>query len=254
MRGLGLALVLRLVAPVDRREAFVVAAPERDAGVVAQAAHLVGALLADVREEVRMRRVRHAGEHHVVPEEDAETVALVVEEVALEVAAAPHADHVHVRRDGAAEQVAGALRGLVAGSRVARNPVRALREDGDAVHADREARAGLVRRAVDLDPAQSDPAIDPHRAGGNGERVERLLAVAVRPPEARPGDGERRLQLERPRRGGEASAQRARLAVEDDRRLDGRAGARARGRDEASRDDDAARAAAVRLVGPGGVE
>src|ERR1700761_3255099 len=71
---------------------------------------------------------------------------------------------------------------------VGRNPVRALGEDRTAVDDELEALAELVLVPVEHDGAQADltlPAIDHARPVDELERyvVERLGAVAVRPPE-----------------------------------------------------------------------
>ena len=53
-------------------------------------------------------RIERAGEHEVLPHEQAEFIAQVVEVLALVDAAAPYPQHVHVRR-GRAAQVAGVI-------------------------------------------------------------------------------------------------------------------------------------------------
>ena len=83
---------------------FVVAAPQRQRGVVAQAAHIFNRLDADVLEEVCIGGVDAAGEHEILPDQNAVAVAQVVEHILRVVAAAPDAQHVHVGIDGALEQ------------------------------------------------------------------------------------------------------------------------------------------------------
>ena len=78
-------------------------------------------------------RIHRAREHLVVPDEEPELVAEVVEAVLLVLSAAPEPDHVHVRRGRAFQEIAIALRRLAVLVGVAGNPVRALREDALAV-------------------------------------------------------------------------------------------------------------------------
>jgi hypothetical protein len=89
---------LPLPAPtLPGRLVLVVARPEREARVVAQAPHVVDGLAAHVLEEGVVARIHAAGEHEVLPDEDAELVREVVEAIVLVDAAAPDAQHVHVR-------------------------------------------------------------------------------------------------------------------------------------------------------------
>ena len=186
------AHLLVAVEPLRRADALVVAAPERDRRVVAQVLHLVADLAAHAGEEVLVARIGGAGEHEVVPDHDAELVAGLVERGMLELAAAPHAHHVHVGRLRVAEQLA-VVAVLPVLERVARNPVRALAEDALAVHGDRHLAALLAVHGVGrgvhvvdhLELAEADAARDRRLAERRAEVVERLVARAVRPPEAR---------------------------------------------------------------------
>lgn len=59
----------------------------------------------NILQEIRRRRVEIAGEHEILPDEQTEPVAQIVEPVGLIEAAPPDADHVHVRVDRRAKQV-----------------------------------------------------------------------------------------------------------------------------------------------------
>ncbi len=91
-----IAILPRDGEPVQRAEAFVVAAPDGDAGVIAQPLDLVGDLRPHVLQKVGRGGVEGARKHEVVPDENALLVAEIIETVLLVLPAAPDADHVHV--------------------------------------------------------------------------------------------------------------------------------------------------------------
>src|SRR5690606_32815750 len=74
---------LGLWVPAERADDLVVAAPEGDRGVVAKAAYLLGDFGLNAVEELPIGRIAHAGEHEVVPDQDAELVAEIVEIIRL---------------------------------------------------------------------------------------------------------------------------------------------------------------------------
>ena len=199
----GLGFFGRGVAAGAGAGALVVAAPEGDAGVVAQAQHLRADLGADVLEEAGGGGVVHAGEHAVLPDEQAELVAEFVEAVALPLPAAPDAQHVHVGGDGVAQQALVDFGLLPRWQGVAGDPVGALAEELAPVDGDGEALADVVGTADDFQLAQADGARDfvvardaaaarlaLGQAGGgvgveaDAEFVERLLALPGGVPEA----------------------------------------------------------------------
>ena len=92
--------------PVERFFGLVVAAPDDDAGMIAQAPHLVFGFRRDVQLEGIGARLPVVAEHEVLPDHDAEFVAELVELVGLVIAAAPVADHVHVGVRGRLENAA----------------------------------------------------------------------------------------------------------------------------------------------------
>src|SRR4051794_34768505 len=115
----------------------------------------------------------------LLPDEDAEPVAEVVELVALDQAAAPHAQQVDVRARGERQQALELLRPRHAVEHVERHPVPAA--DGHLRPVDAEAIG------VELDRPEADGEVT--------RAVETLLAHAVRPPELRRLDAEQRLAL-----------------------------------------------------------
>ena len=156
--------------------------------MVAEALDVVLQLGSQQLEEPLRARVDGAAEHQILPDQDALAVAQLVEDLALVLAAAPDAQHVHVRAHRRADEVLVALRRLAGHQRVARYPVGSLAEDVGAIDADDEGLAVVVAFADDLHGTQSEldgllVAVD-----GGGEGIERLVAVAGGPPEARVRD------------------------------------------------------------------
>src|SRR5579884_3866376 len=77
---------------------FVVAAPERHAGMVAQAAYLVtrlGFYLLD--KAARMLWIHGASEHKILPDQDAQLITKLVEDPMFIDATAPDPQHIHMR-------------------------------------------------------------------------------------------------------------------------------------------------------------
>jgi hypothetical protein len=177
------------VEPVVDPLVFVVAAPERQGGMGAQARHLVARLRLDFGDELGCLRVGGAGKHEVLPDQKAEPVAEVVEGVVLVDAAAPDPDHVHVRlaRLDKQELVAPGVERTHEG--VGRDPVRALGEEGNAVQDEAEeagARLIGIRRLVQFQAADAHllrPAIEPQLAAVFFGEQHRLQLVEMRLPE-----------------------------------------------------------------------
>ncbi|OPZ84042.1 MAG: hypothetical protein BWY76_02017 [bacterium ADurb.Bin429] len=171
---------------------LVVAAPEGDAGVVAQAAHVIFRFRAHARHESVVKGgIRGAGEHEVLPDAETAFIAERVKQVVLVDASAPHAQHVHVGGGGVIEQ-AGVIGGHEArGEGVGGNPVGALGEKRHAVDDELETLAPLVGVAVQLQRAQADALRRGVQHGArrimerHRHRIQRLRAQVVRPPELR---------------------------------------------------------------------
>ena len=159
----------KLVAifPGERDFGLVVAAPDDDTGMIAQAAQLVSGFGGGVELPVVGAGLPIVAEHEVLPDHDAELVADVVELVGLVVAAAPVANHVHVGVDGGLQDLAVLLGGDAGGEAVEGNDVGALTEDRDAVDDELEGASPLVGIA-----AQDDGT----KAGFGGSFVLELLA------------------------------------------------------------------------------
>src|SRR5215218_8095728 len=126
---------------------LVVAAPQGQAGVAPQAPDLVAGLGLDLRDEgAGFFGVDGAGEHEVLPDEEAHRVAQVVEDVVFVDAPAPDSQHVHVGLARRPNEVLVTFVGNGAHEGVSGDPVRAAGEDRCAVkHEPEEASPRLVR-------------------------------------------------------------------------------------------------------------
>src|SRR5205085_6578856 len=89
---------------------LVVAAPDDDARMIPQTLDVIRGLGADVVQESLVARIHAAREHELLPDEQAKLVAEAVELVRLVDAAAPDAQHVHVRVPRGFEELAVSLR------------------------------------------------------------------------------------------------------------------------------------------------
>ena len=179
------AIVAGFIEPCQCTHQLVITAPERDGGMRGEAFHLIIDLVFDIVEEILAAGIEIAGEHEILPDQQAKTVAEIVEPVFLIEPAAPDADHVHIGLDRGAEKVFGLF---PAGQRIKRiggDPVGAAAEDFPAVDAEGEAAAGLVLVRQKLDGSEAD--LPGHGLIGQFHRqlVERLFATAGWPPEFR---------------------------------------------------------------------
>ena len=84
---------------------FVVATPQRNAGVIAQAFDVVHRLLFHIAQEFWVTGVHATGKHEVLPNQHACFVAQIVKDVVFIKTAAPDAQHVHVGVYGGADEV-----------------------------------------------------------------------------------------------------------------------------------------------------
>ena len=175
-------------APLD----LVVAAPEGQAGMVAQTAHLLRDLRLHIPGKLLdLDRVGRAGEHEILPHAEAQLVAEVIEDVRLVNSAAPYANHVHVGIGRRLEQRPRQGRRHPRRQRVGRHPVGALREERHAIDLEAERLAPAVGLADQFQRAQSDPAVltVDHVARGigqfNHQFVEGLRPQIPRPPQLR---------------------------------------------------------------------
>src|SRR5215216_1479694 len=116
-------------------------------GMAPQAAYLVAGLRLDLGDEGGgFFRVDGAGEHEVLPDEEAQRVAKFVKDVMLVDASAPNAQHVHIRFLGGKKQLLVAFVFDSADERVGGDPIGAAGEDRDAVQYEpKKAGSTLVR-------------------------------------------------------------------------------------------------------------
>ena len=137
----------------------------------------------DFGEEIGGRGIERTGEHEILPDQQAQLVAGGVETFRLVAPPAPDPDHVHMRIRRRLQERAGLLRRDPAGERVGHDPVGALHEHVAAVHPEGEAFARGVGVADELDGSEADPPCRHGIANCDGEEVEGLSPLPVRPPE-----------------------------------------------------------------------
>lgn len=130
-------------------------------------------------------RVGGAGEREVLPDQQPLLVAEFVEVVALVEAAAPDADQVDARGERLVEAVGDPLPGDPGGEAVVGDPVDSAYEDGLVVDGDAE-RLALQGDAPEARPADPGDLL----AQADGDVVQGLFAMAVRPPGRGLGDGQ----------------------------------------------------------------
>ena len=138
-----------------------------------------------------LRQVIHAaGEHEVLPHDQAQLVAGVPEGIRRIMAAAPDTDAVEMGVFRLRQKLMGPLRRHTGQDVVLRNIIRAHGKDAHAVHLMAEAFSPLVLFARYGHCPQADPLF-PHiqnrspAAQLRFHAVQRLLSIAVRPPELR---------------------------------------------------------------------
>ena len=169
---------------------FIIAAPDHDAGMIAQALDLIDGFLPHIFLKGNVAGNHVAAEHEFLPDHNAEFIADIVEIVGLVVTAAPLANHVHVRIASGLKNIAMNLGSDTVRKAVERNHVRAFGEDGDAIHHELETLAPLIGNAAQFDRTQSCFRLGMSRsvftdADRGGKSVTVLSAVTNRIPEFR---------------------------------------------------------------------
>ena len=174
--------------PSHRGLSLVVAAPQRDAGVVAQAAHLVLGLSFNVLFEGIRTRLPIVPKHEVLPHHQAKLVADRKELVCFVVAAAPVPNHVHICVARRLQNAPVVSRRHAVGKAIERNHVRALGENRNPIDNQFKRPAPLVQFAIQHNRSQPGLGLSLlSRLASNAylrcEFILRLSAVASRIPE-----------------------------------------------------------------------
>ena len=195
---------LRLGPPAEAvpHVALVVAAPERYAGMISQAAHHgLGLLPGLVHEGGIVVRVEGARVHKVLPDHDPVGVAQVVEGLVLVDAATPDAEHIEMGVRGRADELLVALLVDAGEDRVGRDPVGSHGEHPGPVDLEGEGPALLRRlqrvleQADPGEPGLGHPVVEDvlpfDQVDHHG--VEVRLARRPRVPEQGPVDPDRTL-------------------------------------------------------------
>ena len=155
--------------------------------MVAQAADVVHKFCSDILLEFLGQVVNSAGEHKVLPDQQAQFVTDIIEEVVGVIAAAPDPDAVHVGSPGILQQPAGPL-GIYSGQQVVLGDVVGTHgEDIDAVDTVGEGFTPFILAAADRHGAKTDAPLPFIQtvAQNNTDRIEGLFAVAGGPPQLR---------------------------------------------------------------------
>ena len=165
---------------------FAVAAQNRDAWVPRQSRKLVGRLGLDIGGEVLvLDRVVHVGEHEILPHQDAEFVAEVIEVVALVNHRAADAEHVHARIPSQAQVALDRHAVSLRRQDVADGPAYTSAIDRDAVDLHRKAVLLWHMKLTEAELATRNDVIFLFEMEVQGAREERLVAVGMRPPQGR---------------------------------------------------------------------
>ena len=133
--------------------------------------------LNQIKPAVVMRGIKRAGKHKVMPDQQAHFRTHVIEPVGFILAAAPDADHVHVRRDRRGEQVAHGIGGCAGGQSIGRNPVGAAHEHLLSVHTKGKTIADLVRIGDQVNLAETDPAGSGFCADADRQIIQGLITM-----------------------------------------------------------------------------
>ena len=187
---------------------LVVAAEERQGGMMPQPADVVLRL----RDDAGLKGIRQvivgAGKHEILPDQKPQLVAGIVEIVGRIVSAAPDPHRVEIRQPGVLQQPAGPFRRQPAEEVILRNIVRAHGEDLPPVHRETEFLAIRLLFPGNFDGPQADALfpdpggfpvhdqLNPHRIQGLG--LPALAVLPRRPPELRVLDHHGTRRVRRP--------------------------------------------------------
>jgi len=140
---------------------LVIAAPEGQAGVVANAPHVLLGLDAHVLQPLGVKgRIRGAGEDEILPHTEPHLVTKIVKVVFLVQSPAPHTQHVHIGVHGVPQRGAISISRHPGGKHVAGNPVGPFGEKGHAVCPKVKGLAISIRLTDELERAQANPPGD----------------------------------------------------------------------------------------------
>ena len=166
---------------------LIVAAPDSNAWMVAQADDIVDGFLTDILQTFCCHRICAASEHEVLPNQNAVFVTKVVEKIILVDAAAPDTEHIHVGIDRIEDCLFVALGGDTRQEVILWNVVGSFGKKRFAVQFEIERRSRFIFVANDAEAADADVScfrvgnLSIHRDGGC-ERIEMRFAQTVCPP------------------------------------------------------------------------
>ena len=156
-----------------------------------QAGDILACLGFDLSTHRLVFRIGRTGKEEILPHEETERVAGLVERLRLVNAAAPDAQQIDIGIARLRNPRGVTLRRHAGQEAIVGNPVRAAHEDRDVVDNDRESGAVFVGRGVEADGAEAClacPAVEDFAClvgKYDVEVVQRLVAESVRPPKFR---------------------------------------------------------------------
>src|SRR5215468_2751867 len=122
--------------------------------MISQALELIGGFMTNIVQKLSISRMHVAAEHEVLPDNQPEFVADVVEVIALVDSASPFADHVHIRVPGCLQNVPISFRSYPRGKTVERNDIGALSKYGNTVNHELHAASPVVGITAQLERPQ----------------------------------------------------------------------------------------------------
>ena len=175
---------------IDKLFHLIVAAPQAKACMMAQTFDIVNKLRADIRLKLRRQIINCACKHEVLPYDESELIAEVIEPVLRIVATTPDTNRIKIRPFRLFKQRPRRLRRHPSEQMVLRNIVGTHCKDIDSIDTDRKILAPLIFRAVHRHCAKANaafPAIQlfSFKIERHFYRIQILSAIAVRPPQLR---------------------------------------------------------------------
>ena len=147
-----------------------------------QAACIVPDLGGNLSKKGIIGGIERAGKHGILPNQNAHLVTQIIEKIALVPAATPDSHHVHIGINGRLQQPAQGRRAGISGQGIFRNPVCTHRKDRPAIHNKHKTAANLIRFGHQIQPAQTNPAIDLAFVHLNQQIMQCLRTLIDRPP------------------------------------------------------------------------
>ena len=175
---------------------LIVSAPQAEAGVMAEPCNIIDKFLPDIRLEFFRQLIDGAGKHEILPDNQAQFVAQIIEPVVRIEAAAPYTDRIKVCKAAVLKEPLCPFSAPPSEEVVLRYIICSHGKETDSVYLMGKALAPRILFPFYSQRAQADSFLpdiafffsDPH---GYFHIVKRLVSQAVRPPELRVFDDQR---------------------------------------------------------------